>query len=235
MYRISAVVLLAFITSPAWAVDIDIQNPDQDAFRDVSEDLAAAFSYKTLNPTEPMGIKGFNIGAIGSYTSVDNEQAFEDLTGESVDHLATAGVGVSKGLPFGFDIGGFYTQDPTSNVRLYGAEARYAFVPGNVALPAVGVRVAGTKLDGIDLLSMETLSVDVSASKGFAFITPYAGVGQVFGFTDPDEQTGLEDEDFSETRVFGGARLTLFPFQLIGEIDNVGGATSYNLRLAFGL
>jgi hypothetical protein len=234
--RYLILVAMIFVSAtPALAVDIDIVNPDQEAFRGVSEELAAAFSFKTLNPTEPLGLTGFNIGVVSSYTSVDDEGAFEDLIGVPVGDLATVGIGATKGLPWGFDIGAFYTGDPGSNVRLYGGELRYAFVPGNVAIPAFGVRLAGTKLDGIDQFSMETLSVDVSASKGFAFITPYLGVGQVFAFSDPDETTGLEDEDFSDTRVFAGARLSFLPFQLTGEIDNVGGTTSYNLRLAFGL
>ncbi|MGH8502999.1 MAG: hypothetical protein ACREVE_11130 [Gammaproteobacteria bacterium] len=235
MYRAGAVALILSFASQAAAVDIDIVNPDQDAFRGVSEDLAAAFSYKTLNPTEPLGVTGFNVGAIGSYTTIDNEQAFEDLVGEEVDQLATAGLGVTKGLPLGFDIGAFYSADPSNSVRLYGGEVRYAFVPGNVVLPAIGARLAGTNLEGIDRFAMQTLSVDVSASKGLAFFTPYAGVGQVFAFSDPSENTGLEDENFSDTRVFAGARLSFLPFQLIGEVDNVGGATSYNLRLALGL
>ncbi len=233
-YLIAAGTMSVFAT-PALAVDIDILNPDQEAFRGVSEEMAAAFSFKNMNTTEPLGLTGFNIGAVGSYTSVDNEEAFQDLIGVPVEDLATVGIGATKGLPWGFDIGAFYTGDPGSNVRLYGGELRYAFVSGNVAIPAIGVRVAGTKLDGIDQFSMETLSADVSASKGFAFITPYLGVGQVFAFSDPDETTGLEDEDFSDTRVFAGARLSFLPFQLIGEVDNVGGTTSYNLRLAFGL
>jgi hypothetical protein len=234
MYRAGAVVFMLLSATPAMAVDIGIFNPDQEAFRGVSEDLAAAFSYKTLNPTEPLGVTGFNVGVIGSYTGTDNEEDFEELVGASVSDLATVGVGATKGLPLGFDIGAFYAVDPSDSVRHYGGELRYAFVPGNVALPAVGVRLAGTKLDGIDFFSMETLSVDVSASKGFAFLTPYAGVGQVFAFSEPDAETGLDDEDFSETRVFGGARVTFLPFQLTAEIDNVGGATSFNVRLAFG-
>lgn len=235
MVRAGAIALLVSFVSTAGAVDIDINNPDQDAFRGVSEDLAAAFSYKTLNPTEPLGVTGFNVGLIGSYTSVENDQAFEDLVGEDVGQLATAGIGVTKGLPLGFDIGAFYSADPSNSVRLYGGEVRYAFVPGNVVLPAIGARIAGTNLEGIDRFNMQTLSVDVSASKGFAFFTPYAGVGQVFAFSDPAEDIGLDDENFNDTRVFAGARLTFLPFQVIGEVDNVGGATSYNLRLAVGL
>ncbi|MBA2408735.1 MAG: hypothetical protein H0V62_02785 [Gammaproteobacteria bacterium] len=235
MVRAGAVALLVSFASQAGAVDIDIINPDQEAFRGVSEDLAAAFSYKTLNPTEPLGLIGFNVGIIGSYTSVKNEQAFADLVGEEVNQFGTAGIGVTKGLPLGFDIGAFYSADPSNSVRSYGGEIRYAFVPGNVVLPAIGARVAGTNLEGIDQFSMQTLSVDVSASKGFAFFTPYAGVGQVFAFSNPDEEIGLDDEKFNDTRVYGGARLTFLPFQLTGEVDNVGGATSFNLRVAVGL
>jgi hypothetical protein len=235
MRQTSLALVLLLLAGTARAVDIDIINPDQEAFRGVAEDLAAGLSYKTLNPTEPLGITGFNIGVVGSYTPVENDEAFQTLVGEEVDQLATVGVGATKGLPFGFDVGAFYSVDPSNSVRVYGGELRYALVSGGVAIPAVGVRVAATKLDGIDRFSMETMSADVSASKGFAFVTPYVGVGQVFAFADPSPDTGLEDEDFNDTRVFGGARLSFLPFQLTGEVDNVGGATSFNVRVAFGL
>ncbi len=235
MHHTNIAAALLLLAGTAKAVDIDITNPDQEAFRGVAGDLAAGFSYKTLNATEPLGITGFNVGVVGSYTSVENDEAFQTLVGEEVDQLATIGVGATKGLPFGFDVAAFYSVDPSNSVQLYGGELRYAFVSGGVAIPAVGVRLAATKLDGIDRFSMETLSADVSASKGFAFVTPYVGVGQVFAFADPSSNTGLEDEDINDTRVFAGARLSFLPFQLTGEVDNVGGATSFNLRLAFGL
>lgn len=226
---------LIMTAGAANALDFDIEVPNQDNFRDISEDMAAGFSYKPLHPTEPTGVAGFDLGAVASYTPVENEEAWEALTGSDVDEIGFVGLGASKGLPFGFDVAGFYTGVPSTDARLWGAELRYAFVPGNVALPALGVRGAYTQIDGVSDFDFNTRSVDVSLSKGFGPFTPYVGAGKVWVESDPSGRFGLEEEDFNENKLFAGARLTLVPLQLIAEVDRTGDNTSFNLRLAFGL
>jgi len=51
--------------------------------------------------------------------------------------------------------------------------------------PAIGVRGSLTKLSGVDQLSLDTRGLDLSISKGFALLTPYAGIGRVWSTAIP--------------------------------------------------
>ncbi len=230
-YLMSLLTLLLCITT-ARAADIEIINPLQETFRGLSEDMGAAYSYKGLNPAEPLGILGFNLGVVGSYTSVENEQLITDLTGQDIGELGAVGISATKGLPLNIDVGAYYTEDPNTNVSLIGIELRYAILEGSAATPAVGLRAAATQIDGIDSFDFNTYSIDVSISKGLTLFTPYGGIGQVFVKSDPNAFLGLEDESFELTRIFLGTRVTLLPFAFTGEVDRTGDNTSFNLRAA---
>jgi len=140
---------------------------------------------------------------------------------------------VYKGLPLNFDIGAFYSSVPTTNIKFYGGELRYAILEGGVALPAVGIRGAVTKLSGVSLLSLSTKSLDVSISKGFAMFTPYAGVGTVWVDSTPDSSTGLTKESFRQNKIFVGGNLNLGLMNLALEYDKTGSAPSYSAKLGF--
>jgi hypothetical protein len=43
----------------------------------------------------------------------------------------------------------------------------------------VAFRLSASSLLGVDPMTLRTTAADLSISKGFRFITPYAGVGQV--------------------------------------------------------
>lgn len=249
MKSISLLVLCsALAVFPAHAEDLDqVGQLQQAQFEALSHDMGAALSYKALLPAEPMGILGFDISLDASVTQLQNEQVWQAATGESMDALALARIRVAKGLPFGFDVGGFYATAPGSNIKTYGAELRYALVEGGVATPAIGIRAAATRLSGVDNLSFETRSLDISISKGFGPITPYAGVGQVWVDSEYDDQNfpgacpivptiacGGALASFNESKYFAGVRLTLIPFHLVLEADKTGDATTYSLKLGVG-
>ena len=59
-------------------------------------------------------------------------------------------------------------------------ELRYAILKAALRNPPIAVRGPYTKLSGISQLSLDTKSLDISISKGFAMFTPYAGIGQVW-------------------------------------------------------
>lgn len=227
--------LLIFLMAPARAVDLEIRLPNQGDFHDVSRELGAAFSYKPLQPTEHTSILGFSLGGIGSYTPLEDDSAFSRLTGDEVEEIGTVGASLYKGLPFGFDLGGFYATVPGADVSLVGAELRYAIIEGGIAVPAIGLRGAYTRLTGVDDFELDTKSIDLSISKGFAFVTPYAGAGKVFVTSDPKSSFGLDEEDLDLNKLFAGIRVSLFPLTLTGEIDHTGDNTTYNLRLGVGL
>jgi len=136
---------------------------------------------------------------------------------------------VSKGLPFGFDVGAFYTSVPSSNIGLVGGELSYALFEGGVISPAVSVRGTYSRLTGVDQLDMTTKGLELSISKGFAFFTPYAGVGQVW--IDSATNTGWEDESLTKNKYFLGFNLNLGLMNIAAETEQTGDNTSTSAKI----
>lgn len=208
----------------------------QAAFADVVEDVAAALNYKALGPAEPTGITGVGVGAFINYTAVENKDAWSRLTGgEDVDAIGMAGIVATKGLPFGLDVGAFYTAIPGTSVKAYGAELRYAILEGGVASPALALRGAYATTRGIRDFDYAAYSADVSLSKGFAVLTPYVGAGYVWASADPRganaQAAGLRKTDADHERLFVGMRISLLLLEITPEYERTGDNNGYNLRL----
>ena len=73
-------------------------------------------------------------------------------------------------------------------------------------------------------------NVDLSISKGFVMLTPYAGVGQVWVDSSPNAGA-LTQESFTQGKVFAGANLNLGLINFALEADKTGEATSYSLKM----
>jgi len=140
---------------------------------------------------------------------------------------------VHKGLPAGFDLGLTYAAIPGSNIRYTGGELRYAILEGGTASPAIAVRGSLTKLSGVDQLAFDTQGIDISISKGFAFITPYAGIGRVWVESDPHGTGGLATEKFSLTKAFVGFGMNFAVLNVNFQVDKTGDATSSSLKLGW--
>jgi len=112
---------------------------------------------------------------------------------------------------------------------MYGGELKWAVVPGDVVLPAIAVRAAITRLNGISQLGFETASADISISKGFVLATPYAGVGTVRSRSATDGLP-LKQENLSQSKVFGGVDLNLGLIGIVLEADSTGGIHSYSVK-----
>jgi hypothetical protein len=231
--RLFLFALITALTAPAWAQDIDrIQLLSQPEFRRLSEDLGGALSYRPLIPTAPLGTAGFDIGIAVTAAKLNNEEIFERATSDDVPStLPIPTLRAHKGLPFGFDIGLMYAQIPGSDIKYYGGELKYAFVPGNVAIPAIGLRGNFTKVSGIDQIDFNTRGVDLSISKGFAVATPYAGIGRVWVKSDPKGTAGLRKEDFELNKFFLGLGLKLGLFNLNLEGDRTGEVIGYSAKV----
>ncbi len=175
-------VALALAVSPALAADIKFSTTSiigQNDFKTLSKEAGALIGYRNLAPAEPLGLTGFDIGVQLSGTGIDkNSSGWKNaFNGTAPSLLAIPSVRARKGLPFGIDIGGLYSYVPDSNIKLYGGEVSKAVLDGGVVSPAIGVRATYTKLTGVDDLSLQTYGIDTSISKGFLFLTPYAGAG----------------------------------------------------------
>jgi hypothetical protein len=228
-----ALCLLILAAAPAWAQKIDrLQALGQQEFRQVSEDLGGALSYRPLTPTEPLGIIGWDFGVAVTGVKLHSPESLRRATSDSVPStLPVPTLRLNKGLPAGFDIGVLYSQIPGSDIKFYGGELRYAILKGGITAPAVGVRGSFTKLSGVDQLDLNTRGLDLSISKGFAFFTPYAGVGKVWVKSDPHVGSFLHSEDFSLNKLFIGAGMKWLALNINLEADRTGPVNGYSIKV----
>jgi len=201
----------------------------------LSENVAAAAQYKGVTPPEPLGLLGFDVGLSVSYTTIEADQIF-DLASEGdfdVAGIALPRVTVHKGLPFGIDVGASVSGAPGTDIQVLGAEVRYALLKGNVALPAVGIRASASTLQGVDEIDMQNLGLDISVSKGFLLLTPYAGVGVVRSTATPNDVAVLTEESLSQTKMFAGANVNLGLLNFTLEADKTGDYTTGSVKAGF--
>jgi hypothetical protein len=209
----------------------------QTAFHSLAADFGSALSYKPITPAAPLGITGFDVGIAVSATDMANSAAvWNTLTGSSAPGtLVVPKLYAAKGLPFGIDVAAFYTAVPTTDIVVTGGAISYALIGGDMLMPAITIRGAVTNLSGIPEFTFGTKSLDISISKGFLGITPYAGVGQVWVTSATTNATallaGITSENFTQTKTFVGLNINLGLPNLALEGDTTGGTSSYSAKL----
>ncbi len=109
------------IAQPALAgtVNIGALGGVQADFRNLSEDLGSALSYKAIAPAEALGVTGFDIGLSVSQTSLAKSASLWNKIGVSnISNLYVPKLHVAKGLPLDIDIGAFVSTIPTTGISL---------------------------------------------------------------------------------------------------------------------
>lgn len=214
-----------------------LQSLAQQEFRLLSEDFGAALSYKAVAPAEPLGVTGFDVGLEVTATHLAHNKIWQEASSgnELLSYLYVPKIHVHKGLPMNFDIAGFYSSVPTTNINLWGAEVRYSILEGSTAIPAVAVRGTFSVLSGIDQLDFNTKGLELSISKGFLMLTPYAGIGQYWVTSTPKGSATdvLAEESFSETKYFVGANFNLALINMDVEADRSGGINTYSAKVGW--
>lgn len=232
--RTLALAAACALSLPAAAGDFDrLQSLSQAELASFAKDFTAVASYRSLAPAEPLGLIGFDIGAAVSATRLDNAAVWEKA---GFDHATVymPTLRLQKGLPLNIDIGASLTAVPDSDIKLAGVEIKYALVPGGVALPALALRAAATRLSGVDQLDLDTRSVELTVSKGFLLLTPYAGIGRVWGSLTPNVGS-LRKETPEGNKVFAGFNLNLGVGDLAVEADRIAGNQTVSVKLGFRL
>ena len=235
--RLSAFVLVsavAVLPSTAQASAFEsLEALNQENFEALVENLSAATSYRGITPTEPLGIVGFDVGISLTATEIDDD--IVDLASDGdfdLGQILVPKLHIHKGLPFGFDIGGFASAIPENDITPLGAEVRKAIFEGSAVTPAVGVRLAYSTVEGLDQLSLDNLSLDISISKGVLFFTPYAGLGVVITRAEASEEFGLDDETVNQERVYAGLNINV-GLNITVEADRTGDFTSLGAKVGF--
>lgn len=219
------------------AADVDnLQSLTQTEFRALSEDLGAAVSFKPLVPAESLGITGFDIGVGVTGTSLQHRDLLSKAAGGSTvpKTLPVATLRAVKGLPFDIDIGAAVGTVPGTDLRVTGGELRWAMLPGSALVPALALRAGVSYVSGVDQLKLRTSSLDLSISKGFLLLTPYAGVGMVQVRSEVKDPAALatDRESFRLNKLFAGVSFKLGLMNLAVEGDKTGDATSYGIKAA---
>lgn len=217
---------LAFgIALPSSSAGDNVEFPigySQDSFEDLSREIGLIISYSPAAPAEPLGLTGFDIGAEVSVHKIESDKAYwvDVNEGEKPpEYWAVPRLHAQKGLPFGFDIGAIWAKVPGSNIGLLGAELKYAFIKGNAVMPAMAIRGTYSTLLGVDDLDLDTYGADFSISKGVGFLTPYAGIGQVWinSKETSDLPLNLDEEKLSATKGFVGVKISFFLVSFVAE------------------
>lgn len=205
-------------------------NLSQKQFEELSENLGAATHYKGVTPAEGLGLIGFDIGVVLSSTDIDSD-LFDEASDGSFDGSGfnLARVQLHKGLPFGFDIGASVSKGIDNDATVLGAEVRYSLINGGVVSPSLGLRASYSQMEGIDDLDVNNAALELTVSKGFLMLTPYAGVGIVRTTADPDEQTGLDEESVDLEKLYIGLTINL-GLAITLEADQTGDISTYTAK-----
>lgn len=213
--------------------DIDLSGiANQRTFNSLIDQLGTAIAYNPVTPAEPLGITGFEIGVAVTAFDLDDDvwdQAVRDRDAPSL--LPAPRLIARKGLPAGFDIGASWTSVPGSNISVWGGELRKALLEGSTVMPAIAVMGHYSRLSGVDDLRLSSYGADLSISKGFAMLTPYAGIGHVW--YDGEERAGLgfSSRDDGTVRSYLGLRVGVLPFMSFTAQADFSEIDSYSLRL----
>jgi len=237
--RATAALTLMGLATLAHADDIDLTQllGVQSDFRVLSEDLGGALSYKPVAPGEPLGLLGIDVGIELTATDLQGSNIYQRVSGSSdnIDFLLVPKLHVHKGLPARLNVDAFYSQVPDSDIELFGGALGFAILEGGVATPALAVRAAATKLSGVNGLDLDTQSVELTISKGFALLTPYAGIGRVHVTSEPTgiAALALKKESFDLDKFYAGLNINLGLINLAFEADKTGDAASYSGKFGF--
>jgi hypothetical protein len=216
--------------------DIDLGGiANQRSFNALVDQLGTVIAYNPVATAEPLGITGFELGVTVAAFDLDDDvwnQAVRD--GDAPSLLPAPRLFARKGLPLGFDIGASWTSVPGSNISVWGGEIRKALLEGSSLTPAVAVMGHYSRLRGVDDLRLSSYGADLSISKGFAMLTPYAGLGHVW--YDGEERAGLgfASHDDGAMRSYLGLRVGLLPFMSFTAQADFSEVDSYSLRLDLG-
>ncbi len=234
---LSLMAATVLVSTSVWAVDL---NPAlltvQRDFKDLSKEIGFGLSYFPMAPAEPLGILGFDIGVEVTALDINEDKSYWKQMGDFPGMLPIPRLHVQKGLPFGIDLGAIYSSIPSTNISLWGGELKWAFLKGGITTPAVALRGTYTKLNGVNNLDLNTMGYDISISKGFAILTPYAGIGQVKIDSEAKNLPAgitLNKESITETKYFAGLRVSLGLINMVAEAD-FAEVPAYSLKLGVG-
>ncbi len=230
------IAILLVISSFVQANDIEFTDAiSQNGFEEFIKEFGSALLFNPMATAEPLGMLGFDISLETVVTDISDDQEFWiNLVSDNdpSTYLPIPRLHVQKGLPFNIDVGAMYVSVPSTNITLWGLEAKYAILEGSTLTPAVSVRASYTSLSGVDDISIDTQTLDVLVSKGFLMFTPYAGAS-IFRINGSENTDIVELDDVNTTgyRALVGLQFSPFPLMIINAEVSLGEVPQYGLKI----
>jgi hypothetical protein len=218
--------------TPAAAEFPNVRNLVQEELRDLVRDMGSVVAYKGVTPATPLGPLGFDIGIEVTETSLEHSRIFALAGAGDRARVLIPKVHAHKGLPLGLDVSAFVGGATQVDATIVGAALRWTFSDDTLVMPAVGVRLSGSRATGTGDLKVSTAAVDLMVSKKFTAITPFAGAGTVR--TQASVAGGLlREEKVDQGRVFGGVNVNLLAANLAFEAEKMGENVSLSAKLGW--
>ena len=238
MARVASLTALALTAAVSVAQAADLRSINlltQNELQLLVKDLAGASAFKGLASATPLGLTGFDVAASVGFTQLENPTVWRKASNGRGIFTETVGptLRVSKGLPYGFDVGVVYGGLDNAAANIAGAELRWAVLPGGVLMPAVGLRVATTRLAGIEQLRLSNTTYELVVSKGIGPVTPYVSIGRVETEATPRNAGALQRVSVGQRRVSVGGHVNFGLVDLTLEGDLTGKTQSGSGRLGF--
>lgn len=229
------VLIAACAALPARADNLVIATPSQTDFDSFAKDVTAAFDYRPFQPAAS-GITGLDVSTFGGAARIHDRSAFHAVTGHDDSNIYVGGVQVAKGLPGGWEVGGFVAGVSDNGITLYGAQLRYAVLAGTPVTPSLVVSGHYTGASGIDDFNYRSWGTDVTVAQSLLFVTPYAGIGYVWGRLSPRHGIALEPATADRVKGFAGVRFALLPIMHVGaQYERLGATNVYSLRVGVSI
>jgi hypothetical protein len=232
----SAFLLLALASRTEAGSKINLTAVNQGDLNNLARELGLTSASIPLTPAEPLGLAlGLDVGLGFSVADIHDKSTYWRSAiegGNPQPVLILPQIIVRKGIPFGIDLGASYT--PTvigTNLSLVGAEAKWSFIKGSMLTPALALRVDYHHAFGASDFSLQTVSTDISISKGFGPLKPYTGIGMDFIFFNPDAGNNLKETEPREFKGYAGVRIKLSLIQIVPEIDLARNFLIYSMKV----
>jgi len=183
--------------------------PDNRAYSRLVSQLSAVVAPGLLSPVTTRGPAGFDVAFDTNVTSLDNHAGYwsRGTRGNAVSTcdgrnddvrsaLSVSRLRFTKGLPLGLSVGANIGKLQRTSLWMVGAELKLALIEGltQAWAPALGLRLATSRLVGDGTLGLTTVSADVVVSKEWVAlralkVVPYLAVGSLW----TRSRTGLVD------------------------------------------
>jgi hypothetical protein len=209
----------------------DVRTLSQQAFQQLSRDLASVTALRALSPAVSLNFLGIDVGAEVGITKVDNGSVWRQAGGGTTD-VVTPRVSIHKGLIAGVDIGASLGVNGSTGLKTAGAILRYQAVDPGTVTPGLGFRLSGNREYGSSKIDVRGYGLDAIIAKPLVIITPYVGAGTV-RTTTKAPGTLLTSESVNRSRLFVGFDTKFLLATLSAEAEKSGGATTISSKIGF--